>query len=122
MQFVFDLDRGEALNSNERLHYQAKAKKAAALRARGQAAGARETPATIPTPAHLIVTVIPATRRRTDPPNWWPTVKPLIDGLVDAGLLPDDSSEYIWRTSFQRGRHEDRAPDNKLRIVLDFTN
>lgn len=36
-----------------------------------------------------------------------PAVKAAIDGLVDAGVIPDDSSEYIARITFlptQRGR------------------
>lgn len=43
-----------------------------------------------------------ATSGRADPPNLWPTVKPLVDGLVDAGVLPDDSDEFIPLTAFKR--------------------
>ncbi|PRB78268.1 hypothetical protein CQ012_02445 [Arthrobacter sp. MYb214] len=35
------------------------------------------------------------TRVRYDPHNLMPTLKPVIDGLVDCGLLVDDSSEYL---------------------------
>src|SRR5690606_5799033 len=35
------------------------------------------------------------TQVRYDPHNLMPTLKPVIDGLVDYGLLPDDSSEYL---------------------------
>lgn len=34
-------------------------------------------------------------RRRRDPHNYYPTVKAVVDGLVDYGLLPDDSSQYL---------------------------
>lgn len=37
----------------------------------------------------------PATHRRRDTDNLWPTLKPLCDGLVDAGIVPDDTPEYM---------------------------
>lgn len=33
--------------------------------------------------------------RRRDPHNYFPTVKPLVDGLVDAGVWPDDTPEFV---------------------------
>ena len=35
------------------------------------------------------------TNRRRDGDNWLIMAKPLIDGLVDAGIFPDDSSRFI---------------------------
>lgn len=37
----------------------------------------------------------PELNRRRDEDNLIPTLKPLIDGLVDAGITPDDGSRYI---------------------------
>jgi crossover junction endodeoxyribonuclease RusA len=34
-------------------------------------------------------------QRRRDPHNLVPTVKPIVDGLVDAGLVPDDTPEWV---------------------------
>lgn len=34
-------------------------------------------------------------RRRRDVANWMPTAKPIVDGLIDYGLLPDDSNRYL---------------------------
>jgi Holliday junction resolvase RusA-like endonuclease len=34
-------------------------------------------------------------RRRRDPMNAVPTVKALIDGLVDAGVWPDDNQDWV---------------------------
>lgn len=34
-------------------------------------------------------------RRRRDRSNLAPTVKALMDGLIDAGLLPDDADRYL---------------------------
>ena len=33
--------------------------------------------------------------RRRDPHNYYPTVKPIVDGLVDAGLWPDDTPDFV---------------------------
>lgn len=33
--------------------------------------------------------------RRRDPNNWNPTVKACVDGLVDAGMFPDDDHKHI---------------------------
>jgi crossover junction endodeoxyribonuclease RusA len=34
-------------------------------------------------------------KRRRDPANWAPTAKAVIDGLVDAGVFPDDDSAHV---------------------------
>lgn len=40
---------------------------------------------------------VPDARRR-DPHNYFATVKPIIDGLVDAGIWPDDTPEWVTTT------------------------
>jgi crossover junction endodeoxyribonuclease RusA len=35
------------------------------------------------------------TNRRRDPHNYYPTVKPIVDGLTDAGFWVDDTPEYV---------------------------
>jgi crossover junction endodeoxyribonuclease RusA len=45
--------------------------------------------------AHIVATLYFTDRRRRDPHNFYPTIKAAVDGLVDYGLLPDDSSEYL---------------------------
>ena len=41
---------------------------------------------------------MPRDRLRRDQDNLVPTLKPCIDGLVDAGVIPDDTPEYVsWR-------------------------
>lgn len=49
------------------------------------------------------VTVCPPTRRRLDPPNLYPTVKALIDGLTDACWWSDDDFTHLLYTSFRYG-------------------
>ena len=45
--------------------------------------------------AHIVVTFHKATNRRYDPGNLAPVSKAIVDGLVDAGVFPDDSHEYV---------------------------
>ena len=52
-----------------------------------------------PQPRSRIAVTLPVTgRRRRDPHNWTPTVKAIIDGLVDAGVWPDDNSDWVATT------------------------
>lgn len=44
---------------------------------------------------HLLTTLRFPDRRRRDPHNYYPTLKALVDGLVDYGLVPDDSHQYL---------------------------
>lgn len=34
-------------------------------------------------------------KRRRDAHNYYPTLKAIVDGLVDHGLIPDDSAQYL---------------------------
>lgn len=51
----------------------------------------------------LQLIVMPPTRRRVDPPNLWPSLKALGDGLTDCRFWEDDSFEYMLETSFRYG-------------------
>jgi len=44
---------------------------------------------------HLVAVLRFGSNRRRDPHNYYPTLKALVDGLVDYGLVPDDSHEYL---------------------------
>lgn len=49
------------------------------------------------------MTVCPPTKRKTDPPNFYPTLKPLIDGLTDASWWQDDEFTQLLEVSFRYG-------------------
>jgi hypothetical protein len=49
-------------------------------------------------------------RRRRDDHNYFPTVKAIVDGLVDYGLLADDSREYLVGTEIRSGEPVKRLP------------
>lgn len=88
------------LSLNDREHWAVKARKAKAWRA-GAFAAAWKAPlyddegkSTVHR-SFVEVTFPVKQNRRRDPHNAIATVKPIIDGLVDAGVWPDDTDEYV---------------------------
>lgn len=52
----------------------------------------------------ISVWVHPGVRtRRLDASNYAPTVKALVDGVVDAGALPDDSGKHVIAETYKAG-------------------
>lgn len=47
------------------------------------------------TPALVTVSLPVKGDRKRDPSNYLPAVKAVVDGLVDAGLWPDDTPEWV---------------------------
>jgi hypothetical protein len=45
--------------------------------------------------AHVVAVYEPPDRRRRDPGNLYPSFKACIDGLIDAGVLPDDDAKHL---------------------------
>lgn len=45
--------------------------------------------------AHVVCELRFSTFRRRDPSNWAPTAKAVVDGLVDAGIFPDDDAVHV---------------------------
>lgn len=93
----------EVISSNDRLFHHVKAELTAHLRA----LSGQETPTHFydeENPCFVLVEVHPPTKRRMDPPNFYPTVKALLDGLTDAGQWSDDNSKVIDCLSFRPGK------------------
>ena len=92
----------EIISANDTMHYRVRSAIAKHLRdmARDTAPNIDE-PFSEDFPCEAIVRIYPPTRRRFDPPNMSPTVKPLIDGLVDANILTDDNRDIIKRHIFE---------------------
>lgn len=51
--------------------------------------------------ATIDVTLHPADRKRRDPDNLAPLAKPVIDGLVDAGVLAGDDWTHVHAVTFR---------------------
>ena len=101
-ELIVDIPDNEFLSSNDRMHWRPERQRKIALRNRGMVL-ARQQKLEVPTPCFLIVRVGLRTSGRADPPNAEPTVKCLIDGVVSAGALADDSSDHIISTTYERG-------------------
>ena len=113
MTLHFELPRTAILSANGRDHWAKKARVTAALRALGKhQARVNGTPMER---AHLTVHVGWPDKRRRDVSNIEPTLKALIDGCVDAGLLPDDDDTHLTGP--------DKRPyyaGKRGHVVLDF--
>lgn len=91
------------LTMNQRMHWAQKAKATKAWRLTAHLTalvGVRNGTHTCPLPRSIVQLDIPvrSLKVRRDPSNWYPTIKACVDGLVDAGLFSDDSSEHLATT------------------------
>lgn len=120
MKFTYELNRStakgrslrggnEMISSNDRLCPHVKAELTAHLRKlSAEIAHSADNHPEQPVfsdvhPCHIGIIICPPTKRRMDAPNWYPTVKALIDGLTDAGVFDDDNNKVIRSTTFIPG-------------------
>lgn len=84
------------LSLNDRMHHMVRAKANATWKAATEAA-VRE--AGVPAMDGCLVTMfyIPRYKRRHDEDNLVASMKPIADGIVAAGVVPDDTREYMAR-------------------------
>lgn len=90
-------------SANDRDHWRVKASKVAEIR--NAAADLAHYYVVMPAdrwtePTHIRVGLlyVPRDRRRRDPDNLVvPLFKALVDGIVDAGIVPDDTPRYVTR-------------------------
>jgi Holliday junction resolvase RusA-like endonuclease len=105
LQFTVPGHRVQLLNANQRLHWRRKAERGAywreltriTLDAAGHAHGGPWQGR-----AHVVVTFAFPDRRRRDVGNLAPTVKHVLDGIVLAGVLADDSDEHVLGPDIRR--------------------
>jgi crossover junction endodeoxyribonuclease RusA len=109
--WVLDLPDQPFVSSNDRPHWSERARCAAGWR---QAAAVLARQQHIP-PLHRIDVALdwwPPTHRRRDPDNLIAGVlKPIVDGLIDAGVIPDDTAEHVTRRfpTIHEPRYDRRA-------------
>lgn len=83
------------ISMNQRLHWAKKAELTRTWRlAAAVAARKAELPKGLPH-VHITATVTKPSRRAFDVHNLLPSLKAAIDGLVDYGLIEDDSTKYL---------------------------
>jgi len=89
------------INSNQRLHRMAQAKLTKTWRQASAAAAQGIPPFT--GKVHIIAHIFKPRAGRYDTNNLAPTTKAAVDGLVDAGLLVDDSTEWVIGPDHRHG-------------------
>jgi crossover junction endodeoxyribonuclease RusA len=84
------------LTANQRLHWAQRHRATTEVR---QTVGWLARATAIPAGAHATVTLTwaPGDRRRRDADNLVPTLKAACDGLVDAGVVPDDTPQWMTK-------------------------
>jgi len=113
----------EMISMNDRSHWTNTHRQTLSLRERGYFA-VRATPHPVFEHAACKVLVrYPDTRPRRDVANYMGTVKPLIDGMVQARLLPDDDDVHLegpWLHRWVRGEYpelDDKCAPIFLRLA-----
>lgn len=122
----------KALSPNARKHWTGRAEAAStyrqhawamtrnAMHERAKVEQATSFPGPLrPLRAPVLVDIIATYRihRRRDEDNLYASVKPALDGIVDAGLIPDDSSEYL-RINSVTIRIDPKHRGDGLRLLL----
>lgn len=117
-QVTVTLPAGEPLlTSNQRHHWQAKARLTKALRTTTAWIAKAQGVGPVDGPVRITAVIHPKTARRFDPHNYQPSVKAAIDGLVDAGVFPDDDSKVVHAVTFEAGP---KNPDGwTIRLVIE---
>ena len=114
----------QMMNANDRMHFQVKKDIVSYLRNLSHVTatnhigilGEGEHIYSKNNPCHIVVYVNPPSNRRMDAPNWYPTIKALIDGLTDAGVFEDDNDSVITSFTFVPGTKTD---DKLYHIILE---
>ena len=108
------------INSNQRLHRMVKAARVRSWRFTARdVAMADDHWAPFERPVHITITVHKTRAGRWDAGNLYPTAKAIVDGLVDAGVIPDDSNEWVTGPDMRAG--EKRAEPCVVVTVMPVT-
>jgi hypothetical protein len=88
----------ERLMSNDKLHWAVRARRVRVWRQMARVAAHQPRTDRVPlplSPCYVRVTFPVKVNRRRDSDGAAPTVKAIVDGLVDAGCWPDDTPEWV---------------------------
>ena len=106
------------LNANDRLHYRERSKRTEKLRSEAYKA-AKEQPFLPFTRVRIRCIFRAPDKRRRDVANLYPSFKACIDGLVDAGVLPDDNDRYITELCLVRGQDAPKKAQLIVQVISD---
>lgn len=103
------------LNANQRQHWTARSDLTAAWRrAAAWCARSARVPSLGQSRVVAELCMVPRRRVRIDPANYAPTAKAAVDGLVDAGIWPDDSSGWVIGPDMRLGPAAKTASEEAL--------
>lgn len=91
------------INANDRGHWRPRAALTAEWRRAGAIYARQAKLPRIPAPVAITAFVHRLDNRRADAQNMYPTAKAVIDGLVDHGVLDDDSNKYVTAVAMRPG-------------------
>lgn len=113
-----DIPSAMWLSSNHRHHWRQKAARTADIRtlARHACKGVEPVAGPVVITAHV---GYPPRVHIADAPNAWDSIKPAIDGIVDAGVLIGDDSAVIVEHRFLRD--PERTPRGRYRLTIHIT-
>lgn len=106
------------LSANDRADRRAQSGKVAAIRRDAQLLARASGLQRFDRAEVKIIVRFPDEKRRRDPNNYHATTKPLMDGLVDAGMFPDDSKDFILGPDIRASRFH--AKPSLLEPMFDF--
>ena len=118
---VIRLAASDVLNLNDREHWRLKANKSKYIRQLAEQI-ARASRAPHLKRALLTVEIAFPDRKRRDPHNWMATVKPIVDGLVKAGVLPDDDAAHLDGPDMRLGAPDSRLPTGWHKLTINITD
>lgn len=125
VDLTFEIPKQYVLNANGREHWAVRHKSTQYIRATAKNAALAIGPVIPDPPVIITATIQYATRGRHDAANLAPTVKGLIDGCVDGGLIIDDSDEYllavVFKATTKRGRVGHTTIHLKIEEADDYT-
>lgn len=106
------------INANQNMHWRDRGKLVKALRQTAWAIARRDKLPALQR-AHVLYVFHPDTKgdRRRDSGNWSPSAKAAIDGMVDAGVLPDDNHTRLLGPDPRMG-----PPVPRSQLVLWITD
>lgn len=106
------------LSLNARMHHMVKAKKTREVR---DMAAMMTRAAKVPACRKIRVTLVytPKDRRRRDPLNLVATLKACEDGLVDAGVVPDDNPLYVESVMPLIDAPEGKVDGGRLALLIE---
>ena len=116
-EFTFDVARTLWMTSNGRYHWAVRSNRTKALRETAALASWRHPKFKVR--ARAIAYIGYPRNGRADPANAAPTVKALIDGLVDGGVLADDDHEHLLGPDYRRDPATGVTGLWRVRIVLE---